>query len=85
MPKLDDNSPRDKCYDIQFSTVEDTPPLWASELQRSVNEVLATQTAIRETFDKVAAEVSPVIDSLSSNAMFKMFMGKGGLGRKDSA
>ena len=66
-------------YDVVDKVVIMDPdaPLWAQELASNQMEMTAILATIMAKFDSVAGEVKPVIDSLSGNPMFRMFVGKG--------
>lgn len=47
-----------------------------SRLWDAQNGMQATLDAILAKFQEIGAEVKPVVDALSGNPMFKMFVGK---------
>lgn len=54
----------------------DDAPEWAKVLHRQNAQVLNTIQFTAGIVDRVAAEITPLVDTLSNHPMFKMFGGR---------
>lgn len=69
IPPLDDSAM------LSLSPLPDDAPEWAKVLNENIGQVMSTMNRTMVLVDGVTQEVSPLVNSLSKNPMFKMFAG----------